>query len=907
MTVSSTNNRVSYAGNGTTTAFPFSYYFLSTSDLLVTTIDASGVVSTKVLNSDYTVSGTPATNGTYPSGGTVNFTVAPATGLTVSIVRIPAATQATHWTDTDTPKETAFDKLTLLVQRLFDLSSRTPTLPDGVTSTFSNTLPTVLTPNYGLAVNSGGNGWTLVPVAGGGSVTSVALSAPGELSVSGTPITSSGTLTLSWASQTQNKVFASPNGSTGTPSFRALVAADIPSLSLTSQSSGAALNGQVLVANGSGGVTFSSLPGSGTVTSVSLSLPGIFTVSGSPVTGSGTLTAVLASQAQNLVFASPSGVSGTPSFRALAASDLPAMVGATSGVSGTAGAVPAPAAGQQASFLRGDGSWASVTLGTVTSVGVATPAEFSVSGSPVTGSGTITISKANQSANTVWAGPSGGPAAQPAFRAIIPADLPTMVGATGIASGVGGMVPAAAAGQQAYFLRGDGTWGTSGVGTGTVTSVALSAPAELTVSGSPVTTAGTLTLAWASQLQNLVFASPSGASGTPVFRSLTGADIPNPSATTLGGVQSIAFASSKWISSISTSGVPSLTQPAFTDITGTVAAAQLPNPTTTTLGGVKAIAAVGSQWVNSISTSGVPSLSQPAFSDISGTVTAAQLPNPTTASLGGVEAVNAVASKWINSISNLGVPSLTQPAFTDISGTVAASQLPNPSATTLGGVQSIAAVAHQWLNSIGTNGVPSQSQPAFSDISGLLAVTQIGATGTPSSTTYLRGDGAWSQPAGGGGGSLEWVEDVNAPTPIVEFSNRVYQYQSGLGQGVYALIRVPTSYTVGNPIKLKFGVYSPDSSGTALMQTLATLIRSGTDAMSSTTNQRTSTNTAISLAVGTVNIPQAVVADLTDGSGRINLVAVNPGDFINVELFRGTDTGASDLKVPVYGAEVTFQ
>jgi predicted heme/steroid binding protein len=61
----------------------------------------------------------------------------------------------------------------------------------------------------------------------------------------------------------------------------------------------------------------------GTVTSVGLSLPAIFTVTGSPVTGSGTLTATLASQSANIVFASPNGSAGTPTFRALVAADIP--------------------------------------------------------------------------------------------------------------------------------------------------------------------------------------------------------------------------------------------------------------------------------------------------------------------------------------------------------------------------------------------------------------------------------------------------------------------------------------------------------------------------------------------------------------------------------------------------------
>ena len=72
-----------------------------------------------------------------------------------------------------------------------------------------------------------------VSSAGGGTVSGVALTAPSFLSVSGSPITTSGTIALSLASQTANFVFAAPNGSSGAPTFRALVGADIPDLSGT--------------------------------------------------------------------------------------------------------------------------------------------------------------------------------------------------------------------------------------------------------------------------------------------------------------------------------------------------------------------------------------------------------------------------------------------------------------------------------------------------------------------------------------------------------------------------------------------------------------------------------------------------------------------------------------------------
>lgn len=72
----------------------------------------------------------------------------------------------------------------------------------------------------------------------------------------------------------------------------------------------------------------------------------------------------------------------------------------------------------------------------------------------------------------------------------------------------------------------------TGGGSGTVTSVGLSLPAEFTVTGTPVTTSGTLTATWATESANLVFAGPSsGSPATPTFRSLQTADYPNNSVT----------------------------------------------------------------------------------------------------------------------------------------------------------------------------------------------------------------------------------------------------------------------------------------------------------------------------------------------------------------------------------------
>jgi hypothetical protein len=63
-------------------------------------------------------------------------------------------------------------------------------------------------------------------------VTSVALSVPSWLSVSGSPIGSSGTFTISSATITGNQFIASPNGTSGALGPRAIVPADLPVITL---------------------------------------------------------------------------------------------------------------------------------------------------------------------------------------------------------------------------------------------------------------------------------------------------------------------------------------------------------------------------------------------------------------------------------------------------------------------------------------------------------------------------------------------------------------------------------------------------------------------------------------------------------------------------------------------------
>lgn len=164
------------------------------------------------------------------------------------------------------------------------------------------------------------------------------------------------------------------------------------------------------------------------------------------------------------------------------------MGGATSSAAGSAGLVPAPAAGKQASFLRGDGTWVvptnttyakanTTTLGLVM-IGYAEngknyPVELDSSGKmyvnvPWTDTNTTYgVVGANGSTGLVKNGSTVTSASDYTACPIV-GGIPyykdtnttyaNMKAATASAAGAAGLVPAPAAGKQASFLRGDGTW-----------------------------------------------------------------------------------------------------------------------------------------------------------------------------------------------------------------------------------------------------------------------------------------------------------------------------------------------------------------------------------------------------------------------------------------------------------------
>lgn len=102
----------------------------------------------------------------------------------------------------------------------------------GVTSLNSLSGALSLVAGSGITITPSGSTILISSTSSGGTVTSVGLAdSTGLFNITGSPVTTVGTLTLSsFKSQSANTFLAAPNGSSGAPTFRAIVAADIPIL-----------------------------------------------------------------------------------------------------------------------------------------------------------------------------------------------------------------------------------------------------------------------------------------------------------------------------------------------------------------------------------------------------------------------------------------------------------------------------------------------------------------------------------------------------------------------------------------------------------------------------------------------------------------------------------------------------
>lgn len=197
MSVSSTTNRVSLVGNGSTVVFAYPYYFFNQADLVVNIYDTlAGSSILQVLNTNYTVSGTPNASGLYVNGANILMSSSVVSTSYVVIDRNPSQVQNFNLAQNGQISSTAlnqqFDYLTLIIQHLEDKVNRCIGLPEGDGSGFRTLLPVgaAVNPNAAILVDNAGKGLAfgavvlqgsssssvvgVVPVANGGTGTSTA-------------------------------------------------------------------------------------------------------------------------------------------------------------------------------------------------------------------------------------------------------------------------------------------------------------------------------------------------------------------------------------------------------------------------------------------------------------------------------------------------------------------------------------------------------------------------------------------------------------------------------------------------------------------------------------------------------------------------------------------------------------
>jgi hypothetical protein len=214
--------------------------------------------------------------------------------------------------------------------------------------------------------------WVYVGTQGSGTVTSVGISVPSWLTVTGSPITSNGTIAITGTSEAANLFLASPDGYSGAMTPRAIVSDDLPP-TITSNTTG----------NASTATAFASTP---TLCATGYAPTGILPNGNTTgCTAYDIAGAADTAQANASVYAA----SAQNNAETYAAALAPVAAGGTSGYVWTS-------QGLSASPI-----WAAPAAGTVTSIGITVPSILAVDPSTITTSGTFALTLASEPAYSV--------------------------------------------------------------------------------------------------------------------------------------------------------------------------------------------------------------------------------------------------------------------------------------------------------------------------------------------------------------------------------------------------------------------------------------------------------------------------------------------------------------------------
>ena len=182
MTLSADTVKVQYDGDGSTTAFAITFVYWDDADIrAVLRVDATGVETVWVLNTDFTLSGGSG------STGTLTATTAPASGETLTIKSNRAYTQPTDLARGGplpaSALELAIDQVTRLVQQLNEAVARTISLAETTESASVSFPDLAANVERLLRINSAGTGLEAVALS---SIDASAITTPVSLANGGT-------------------------------------------------------------------------------------------------------------------------------------------------------------------------------------------------------------------------------------------------------------------------------------------------------------------------------------------------------------------------------------------------------------------------------------------------------------------------------------------------------------------------------------------------------------------------------------------------------------------------------------------------------------------------------------------------------------------------------------------------